>query len=196
MPGEISDKCSKNITGMKSKERYEALIRMLRTSNPELRDKEKLINRIMNGIDQPKKGLTFREQISGHLFGWADLQWSRAVMAVAAIFFLCFFIVQQGFMWNRLNSLEEQLVKPASQTWTTEPTPGTLHRSLINVLLDDRQANDSVTVSREELEALLDEYFKMSERLQSIQPAYDRGSGMNRLLRDNAEKNDMKKKSL
>jgi len=181
---------------MKSKERYETLIRLLRTSDPVLKDKEKLINRVMNSIDQTKKGLTFREQFSGHLFGWADRQWSRAVMAVAALFFLCFFLVQQGFMWNRLNRLEEQMVKPATQTDTTEPTPGTLHRSMINILLNDRQANDSIQVSREELEALLEKYLDMSERLQSMQPAYDRGSGMNRLLRDNSEKNDTKKKSI
>jgi len=181
---------------MNKEGKYEGVVRMLRSNNPELKDKENLVDQVMHRIDRPQEGSAIRGKLDSYLFGWTDTYWVRTVMSIAAMFFFCFFLGQQLVMWNRLNTLEEQIVDPAVQTGMPGTDPGMLHSTFLNVALKDLQTGDSIKVSRDELEALLEDYNRMKERLNSLQPASDQESRMKRLLMKNAGKDDVTKKSI
>ena len=182
--------------GMNKEEKYARVVRILRSNNPELKGKENLVDQVMHGIERPQEGFAIRGRLDRTLFGWTGIYWVRTVMSIAALFFVCFFLIQQLVMWNRLNTLEEQIVNPAVQTGMPGTDPGMLHSKFLNAALKDLQTGDSIKVSRDELEALLEDYNRIKERLHSMQPASDQESRMKRLLRKNAGKDDVPKKSI
>jgi hypothetical protein len=181
---------------MNKEEKYARVVRMLRNNNPELQGKERLVNQVMHRINLPQEGFALGGKFDSYIFGWTGTYWIRTVMSIAALFFLSFFLVQQLVMWNRLNTLEEQMVKPAIKTGVLGTDPGMLHRTFINAALKDLQTGDSITVSKDDLEILLMDYMKMAERLEYMQPAYHQESRMKRLLRKDAGKDDVTKKSI
>ena len=181
---------------MKKEGRYDKAVRILKENNPELSDTTKLVDRVMEGIGYPSRGHSDRKKIETYLFGWSGHQWARAAMSIAALFFLCFFLIQQFEMRKRLITLEEQLVTHSFDNAVRGKDPGTLHRTLVKMALEDRSTGDSITVLRDDMEALLNDYLQLVERLEYLDPAYNHESRMKMMLRKRAETNAELKKSI
>jgi len=148
---------------MNKNEHYSKIIKVLKSSQPALSDKEELIDGVMQKIRGTEQKTTVHEKLSNYLFGWVDVVWIRGAMAVAATVFIGIFIIQQVVITDRINSLEKQLVKTVNTLQIQEPDLGIMQKVLLNVFAKDQLAEDSITVSRSDLEELLDSYLELKK---------------------------------
>lgn len=150
---------------MKEKEKYSKLIDTLRRSTPELQGKEGLEEAIMESIRRVERQRGIASRADRILFSWVEVSWMRRTLSTAAAVIIGLFVFQQVSMNRRINQLEEQVVTAVSATNVTnagEPAPGAMERVLLNILARDRVIDDSITVSRSDLEELLRSYMEMS----------------------------------
>lgn len=179
---------------MNNDDHYSKLIGQLKGYKPVLTGKEELIDGIMQKIHGTKKRTTVPEMLSQYLFGWADVKWIRGAMALAATLFIGIFIIQQIVITDRINRLEKQLVKTVNTFQSQEPDLGIMQKVFLNVVAKDQMADDSVTVSRSDLEELLNSYLELKEDFDELKKNSRVESYLHKKIRENLEKenNDQK----
>jgi len=146
---------------MNNEDKYLKAIRILKGHRPVLTNKEKLTDDIMKRIGDSSEKSSLLEKSVNHLFRWVDIYWLRGAMAVAAAFFAGLFIIQQLVITNRLNNLEDQLVKTINTINGHDPDPGMMQRVFMNMIMTEE---DSIKVSKSDLEALLNSYLEMQKK--------------------------------
>lgn len=172
---------------MNKTDKYSKVIEALKGNKPVLANKEKLTDDIMRRIQEPVKKFTFQEKLSNYLFGWADIGWIRGTMAIAATVFIGIFIVQQVIITDRVNSLEKQLIRTVNTINTQEPDLGIMQKVLLNMVTKDQMIEDSITISRSDLEELLNSYLELQENYDNIGQNADVNSYLQKIIRQNLE---------
>ena len=142
---------------------YSNLIEKLKSNKPALSDKEKLVDDVMHKIREAKHQPTFPGKLSHYFFGWADVVWIRGAMALAATLLIGIFIIQQVVITDRINSLEKQLVRTVNTFQNRETDMGIMQKVLLNLVAKEQMAYDSITVSRSDLEELLNSYLELKK---------------------------------
>ncbi len=179
---------------MNKDDHYYKVIENLKSSKPTLTDREELIDRIMNKIHVKGERMSIQKIVSQYLFGWAEVKWIRGAMALAATLFIGIFIIQQVVITDRINSLEKQLVKTVNTLQPQEPDLGIMQKVFLNVVAKDQMADDSITVSRSDLEELLNSYLELKKDLDELKENRRVESYIQKKIRENIEKgnNDQK----
>lgn len=175
---------------------YQKVIRVLKKNPPVLRDKESLTDSIMRGITPFSRDASMREQAASPLFGWVHLFWVRGVMTLAAACFMGLFIAQQFMIANRLNDLERQLVRTVPSSMEGEEDLGILPAVFFNVMFKNLQQEDSVQVSRADLELLLNNYREMMNKQSVTMPEEASGSSYNWMQRQRIKSDTKNNNSL
>ena len=178
---------------MNKTDKYSKVIEVLKGNKPVLANKEKLTDDVMRRIQEPVEKFTFQEKLSNYLFGWADIGWIRGTMAIAATVFIGIFIVQQVIITDRVNTLEKQLIRTVNTINTQEPDLGIMQKVLLNIVVKDQMAEDSITISRSDLEELLNSYLELQENYDNMEQNAGVNSYIQKMLRRNLEegaKND------
>lgn len=168
--------------------KYSKVIEVLKGNKPVLANKEKLTDDIMRRIQEPVDKFTFQEKLTNYLFGWVDIGWIRGTMAIAATVFIGIFIVQQLVITDRINSLEKQLIRTVNTINTQEPDLGIMQKVLLNIVVKDQMAVDSITISRSDLESLLNSYFELERNYENTKQNADVNSYLQKIIRQNLEK--------
>ena len=181
---------------MDKKNTYPELIEILKRNRPVLTNREALAEDIMRKIREPSGESRLRENLLNYLFGWVDVYWVRGTMVAVAILFAGLFIVQQVIFAERLNTLEERLVKTVDTNKGREPAPGILHKVLLNIILKDQAMQDSITVSRTDLEELLNSYLELQQTYNSMVPGFDPERDIQKIIRQTPGKGQGEKKPL
>jgi hypothetical protein len=153
---------------MNNQDKYFRVIRTLKSNKPVLSDKEKLRDDIMRRIQGSMEKTTFNKKLGNYLFGWADISWIRGAMAAAAVLFIGIFITQQIIITNRINNLEKQLIRTVNTINRREPDLGIMQKVLLNTVVRDQMMEDSITVSRSDLEELLNSYLELQENYENL----------------------------
>jgi len=175
--------------------KYSKLIEVLKGNKPVLANKEKLTDDIMKRIQQPVEKSTFQEKLGNYLFGWAEIGWIRGTMAIAATVFIGFFIVQQVIINDRINTLEKQLIRTVNSINTHEPDLGIIQKVLLNMVAKDQIAGDSITISRSDLEELLNSYLELKKDYDKMDKNRDVESYIQNKIRKNLKKGDSENES-
>jgi len=170
---------------MNKTDKYSKVIEVLKGNKPVLANKEKLTNDIMKRIQEPVNKLTFQEKLSNYLFGWADIGWIRGTMAIAATVFVGIFIVQQLVITDRINSLEKQLIKTVNTINAQEPDLGIMQKVLLNMVTKDQMIEDSITISRSDLEELLNSYLELNKNYDNM----EQNAGINSYIQNKIRQN-------
>ena len=173
---------------MDKTDKYNKVIETLKENRPVLKDKESLVGSIMSSIQEPVQNKQFHEKLSFYMFGWADVKWVRGAMAVAATVLIGIFIIQQVAITDRINSLEKQLVKTVSSIQVQEPDLGIMQKVILNIAAKDQFQEDSITVSRTDLESLMDSYIELKEDYDEIKKNRKVESFLQKKIRQNLEK--------
>lgn len=139
------------------------MMEALRRNAPVLTDKEKLEEQIMNRLRESGDRSAIRGRVGQYLFSWTDHGWIRRSMAAAAALIIGIFIMQQVSVTRRINDLEERLITTINGINHPEPGMGIMQKAFLNRVSRDRAAGDSITVSRADMEALLDSYMELRE---------------------------------
>jgi hypothetical protein len=180
---------------MNKKDHYSRVIEFLRSNKPALSDKEELIDGVMQKIQETEKRTTIPEKLSHYLFGWTNVVWIRGAMAVAATLFIGIFIIQQVVITDRINSLEKQLVKTVNTIQNQEPDLGIMQKVFLNVVAKGQLTEDSITVSRSDLEELLDSYLELKKNYDEMKENRGVESYIQKKIRQNIEKGNRNDKS-
>ena len=178
---------------MNETDKYSKVIEVLKGNKPVLANKDKLTDDIMRSIQKPVEKFTFQEKLSNYLFGWADIGWIRGTMAIAATVFIGIFIIQQVIITDRVNTLEKQLIRTVNTINTQEPDLGIMQKVLLNIVAKDQMAGDSITISRSDLESLLNSYLELEQNYENTNQNADVNSYLQKIIRRNLEegaKND------
>ena len=173
---------------MNKTDKYSKVIEVLKGSKPVLANKEKLTDDVMRRIQEPVEKFTFHEKLSNYLFGWADIGWIRGTMAIAASVFIGIFIVQQVIITDRVNTLEKQLIRTVNTINTQEPDLGIMQKVLLNMVTKDQMIEDSITISRSDLEDLLNSYLELEQNHENKNQNADVNSYLQKIIRRNLEK--------
>jgi len=180
---------------MNKNNQYSKVIEVLKGNKPVLANKERLTDDIMRRIHKPVEKFTFQEKLTNYLFGWAEIGWTRGTMAIAATVFVGFFIVQQVIINDRVNTLEKQLIRTVNSINTHEPDLGIIQKVLLNMVAKDQIAGDSITISRSDLEELLNSYLELKKDYDKMDKNRDVESYIQNKIRKNLEKGDSENES-
>jgi len=111
-------------------------------------------------------------------------------MAIAATVMIGIFVIQQVAITDRINSLEKQLVKTVSTIQVQNPDLGIMQKVLLNIAAKDQFNEDSVIVSKSDLEDLMDSYIELKEDYDEIKENRRVESFIQKKIRQNLERND------
>lgn len=167
------------------KDKYSKVIEVLKKNEPELSDKQGLTDKIMSRIQAMPERNSLAKRLDDLLFGWINSVGLRLAMATITIFLIGFFVVQQTLIQNRLNSLEKQLVKTTSTINGQKPEPGVIQKVMLKMVIKNRIKEDSITISKDDMNELLDNYRQLLENYKGADP----GSGIESGNRESIWKN-------
>ena len=153
---------------MNKEDKYLAAIKALKNNPPVLTNKEVMTDDIMRRIKESSGKLNLKEKLACFLFGWVNIYWLRGSMAVAAIFFTGFFIIQQLMIAGRLEKLEKQSIRMENMINSSEPLLGMNHRILVNRYTENQLKEDSIKVSAHDLEELVNNYWELLRNRENI----------------------------
>jgi hypothetical protein len=173
---------------MNNDEKYFKVVGSLRSSRPVLRDKERLADNIMEEVYSSHDKLTFREKLVYYLFGWVDNYWLRGTMATAAILFTGIFIIQQVLLANRINNLERNLIRTVNTGNVYEPEQEINHKVLLDLVFEELEMEDSITVSRSDLLKLLKNYQELLDNYDNISRDYNKDREIQKIIRRSNDK--------
>jgi len=170
---------------MNNSNKYSKVIKVLRENEPALDNKEKLTDEIMRRIIGPEEKLIPQAKFSSYLFGWTEIGWIRGAMGVAAVLIIGVFIIQQLIITDRINSLEKQLIRTVHTINNHEPDLGIMQKVMFNIVTKDHTVEDSITISRSDLEELLDSYMELEENYETIKQDAGLESFFNKIIKRN-----------
>ena len=142
-------------------DKYLKAIKALQSNTPVLTNKESMTDDIMRRIKESSEKLTIQEKLVYYFFSWVNVYWLRGTMAVAAVLFTGFFIIQQLIIADRLDKLEYQSIRMENMINGREPLLGMNQRILINTFMENQRKQDSITVSTYDLEELVNNYWEL-----------------------------------
>ncbi len=174
---------------MNDQEKYFKIIKALKRNKPVLPDKEKLTDDIMRRIQGAEEKAAFHKKLGNYLFGWTDVSWIRGAMAAAAVLFIVIFITQQLIIINRINNLEKQLIRTVNTINNHEPELGIMQKVLLNIVAKDQMMEDSITVSRSDLEELLNSYLELQENYENLKQNFGLEHYMQDMIRRKIKEN-------
>jgi hypothetical protein len=143
---------------MNKKDAYSKLVTRFKSVVPPLENKEQIIDYVMNHIESKNREPGRFIRLLDLLFGWVHVIWLRRAMAVTAICLIILFTGQQFLLMQRLTKLENQIIKSVESESVIEDGPGMKQQVLMNLMFERPASGDSITLSREEFEALLKAY--------------------------------------
>ncbi len=146
---------------MKKKDPYSSLMDTLKRQEPVLQDREGLEERIMGRIGPSGNRGALPGKVGNYVFSWVEYGWIRRTMAAAAAILTGIFIFQQVSVTRRINDLEERLITTASEIHHAEPGMGIMQKAFLNLVIREQSAGDSITVSRADMEELLESYMEL-----------------------------------
>lgn len=152
---------------MKEKEAYKKIVETLRRSEAGLEDKEQLKARISRAIKARSAKQDPADRILRLLFGWVDILWMRWSVSALALVLVASFLVQQVGVSQRMVRMEKQLIHIESRQVEEPESSGYSQQVLLR--LYTRSQSDSVTVSRADLDKLLQQYQQMKEKSNSLE---------------------------
>jgi hypothetical protein len=164
---------------MKEEDRYTKIVEALKRHQPVLSDRERMADRVMERILGSEERPAFRGKIGNYLFGWVDHGWTRRAMTVAAVLIIGIFVIQQISIKKKMNELEARLVTVARQMNHAEPGMGIMQKALLKMVAREEAGSDSITVSRSDLEELLNSYMELQDNYEIL-----RGDSANRKKSD------------
>lgn len=150
---------------MKNENKYDKLVKALKDNNPRLSDKDALVEEIMGKITKPEYKIKSQEKMLDYLFGWAGIYWLRGSLAAIATIFVGVFIFQQLTIANRLSSLENQLVNTVNVINNLEPELGITQKVFLKMI---NSKEDSITVSKSDLEKMMNSYLELQKNNEEI----------------------------
>jgi hypothetical protein len=154
----------KNISDMNDDNKYSRVIESLKRNRPILQDRERLTDDIMREIKKSSAVATLPEKLVNYFFAWVNNYWLRGTMAVTAVLFAGFFIIQQLVIADRLDKLERQVVRTLYTINDHEPDLGINQRILLNLVLNEQMTEDSITVSTSDMEELLNYVLELQNK--------------------------------
>ncbi|MFC2081517.1 hypothetical protein ACFLR8_04840 [Bacteroidota bacterium] len=160
---------------MNNKEKYLKIINILKSNSPVFTNKKRITDDIMSRIIESSEISTLQEKLVDYFFGWVNIYWLRGTMAVAAVIFTGFFIIQQLIISNRLDKLQNQSIRMENIINGREPVLGMNQRILINTFMENQRKEDSITISTYDLEELVNNYWELLRNHEN----YKQESGLN-----------------
>ena len=170
---------------MRTEDTYQKLVRKLRNSDPFLDNKTELTDEIIRSIRTVREKRRASDRLFASMFAWVDSYWLRGTMAVFALLFIVSFIGQQLSMASRLSNLEVRMQGYSTSAGDHRPELEIMKAVLVNRLLP---AEDSVTVSKADLEELLNSYLELQKSSHSGKKNYLLEPVLHKRIRQNPEK--------
>jgi hypothetical protein len=91
-------------------EKYKKVLKVLKSSKPELISTEHIANEVIKRISVAKKPILNFSEVMDSLFGWVYIGWVRRSLITASVLLVIVFIYQQGVMFKQINFLSRQII--------------------------------------------------------------------------------------
>ncbi|MBN1388247.1 MAG: hypothetical protein JW965_07355 [Bacteroidales bacterium] len=139
----------------------ERIIKQLKLYKPEIDGRDSLRESIMQNIRRKKRKINY-------LFVWTEIVWLRRSLAIASVAIIAVFVLQQLFVINRIDKLEERMV-----SFNTEKILEYQRENVIlNSVLFEEQfpgvLTDSIKVASEDLLDLVRSYSNLQNKYEEM----------------------------
>ena len=92
----------------REEEKYDALLKILRKSEPKLESTKDIEDNVIRRIQQMENKDDRSMNLFDYLFGWVYIGWVRNSLVAASVFIVVFFVYQQSVILKRINALSNQ----------------------------------------------------------------------------------------
>lgn len=153
----------------KEKDIYQKLLNTLKKSQPGPVNREGFKEGLMERIREmdEKDSSASMPNLLDLLFGWVENKWLRWSVSTVAFCLLIVFTLQQTGLNMRISKLEKQLIQYESESLKNRGADFG-HRVFYKLYTNADQ--DSITVSRDDLEKLLQEYQTLKDGSKEQEP--------------------------
>lgn len=156
----------KNSIDMEKQNEYQRIIKMIKTHDPVLKDKDKHVNDIMRQFITPQKGPSIISRFEEFLFDWANSFRWRLAMTLLSFLLIGLFFQQQIELSEKIGNLESHILQ--SEMYDEQDTKrGVMQKALLKMIKKERLVNDSIKVSKRDLELLIDDYLRLKIQKES-----------------------------
>jgi hypothetical protein len=157
----------------KKDNKYKKLIEMLRRNEPALSNVENIADYVMLEISREKEHRNIYLDALEWIFRWTYIPWMRNALTTAMIVIIAFFVFQYTGLSMKVTRLESQLIQSDYNFYKSPYHSG---QSLMKYTLPGSfLKSDSVSVSRDDLLKLLEEYRELERKSHEIKPAKKSG---------------------
>ncbi|MDZ7740065.1 MAG: hypothetical protein U5K32_13585 [Bacteroidales bacterium] len=140
------------------------ILQKLRDQVPSLTGRYELEERIMQRISRPEGFLTY-------FFAWTEVGWLRRSLAVASVFLLLAFGVQQLFIARRIGDLEKRMISFNTEKVLEYQREKVIANSVIFTDTEKRILADSLIVSTDDLMELVKSYRELQKKYEDLRQA-------------------------
>jgi hypothetical protein len=177
----------------KKDSQYEKLLKLLRQPEAGITevDVENLADWVMAEIRQEKEQSRKYSEALYRLFYWAFIPWMRNALTTVMILVIAFFMFQNVSLDRKVSRLESQLIQTEYNYYQS---PYTSKKNLMKYIPSGSFLHgDSVSVSRKDLDKLLNEYLELKNQSPEI-PKTKNNGGLRKLFRNDTSKFKTNKK--
>jgi hypothetical protein len=142
-------------------EELERIIKQLKLHKSEIEDRDSLRESIMQKIGSKNKKLDY-------LFGWTEIVWLRRSLAIASTVIVVVFIIQQLFVINRIDKLEDRMVSLNTEKILEYQRENVIANSALFTDHEKRTLADSIKVATDDLLELVKSYHDLQMKYENM----------------------------
>lgn len=142
-------------------EELERIIKQLKLHKPEIEDRDSLRESIMQKIGSRNRKLDY-------LFGWTEIVWLRRSLAIASMAIVVVFIIQQLFVINRIDKLEDRMVSFNTENILEYQRKNVIANSVLFTDHEKRTLADSIKVATDDLLELVKSYRDLQMKYENM----------------------------
>ncbi len=175
--------------------KYRKILEMLKKSQPVPEDTSLIEEAVMERIRRSREIKKERITIFDYLFSWVYIGWIRAGFLTAAAVLIAMFVLQQSIIIKRINSLEKQANISYGASYTRLPADAR-EKLLRFRLAGKRLTGNSINISREDLEKLIESYTDLKNKYSDLIKLIDDDPALRQYLEKKISEIDKKKFNL
>ncbi len=157
-------------------EKYDALLKILRKSEPKLESTKDIEDNVIRRIQQMENKDDRSMNLFDYMFGWVYIGWVRKSLIAASVFIVAFFVYQQSVILKRINALSNQPIVNESRIMTG--LPGNLKGNLLFYKLTGKKIESQRNVITDK---------EIEEFLKSIDDLQDKYKDVIKLIDEDPE---------
>jgi|WetSurMetagenome_2_1015567.scaffolds.fasta_scaffold47731_2 hypothetical protein len=163
--------------------KYEEILNLLKKSSPELHDKGRMTDQILDTIENRKLKINPPDSFFDYLFWWVNIGWVRRSLVIVSILIVMIFGYQQTIILKRLSDLSRQPVLTGNQMVIySSLTPWEDYLFMIN---DENFNSEKLKISDRRVKRLVKSCLELTNKYKELQKIIEEEPDLKKYVEEN-----------